>query len=65
MKWTIVRHIITKIIECKQVKTIDVLQGTTGDPFADTGGYVIQYLWDLFPDKDIDELIEYVANVND
>ena len=40
----------------------------TGDPFADTGGYVIQYLWEhVYPDKDIDELIEFVTKlyVND
>lgn len=49
----------------QELKTIDYecLTKTTGDPFADTGGYVIQYLWDLFPDKDIDELIEYVTKI--
>lgn len=35
----------------------------TGDPFADTGGYVIGYLWERFPDKDIDELIEFVTKI--
>jgi len=35
----------------------------TGDPFADTGGYVIKYLWELYPDKDIDELIEFVTRI--
>lgn len=36
----------------------------TGDPFADTGGFVIQYLWEnKFPDKDIDELIELVTKI--
>jgi len=46
-------------------KTIDYewLTKPTGDPFADTGGYVIQYLWGLYPDKDITELIEYVTKI--
>lgn len=37
----------------------------TGDPFADTGGLVIKYLWTLPPlkDKGIEQLIEYVANI--
>lgn len=37
----------------------------TGDPFADTGGIVIKYLWTLphLKDKDILELIDYVANI--
>ncbi len=37
----------------------------TGDPFADTGGFVIKYLWTLpyLKDKDILGLIEYVANI--
>lgn len=38
---------------------------STGDPFADTGGVVIKYLWRLphLKDKDILGLIEYVANI--
>ena len=41
------------------------LTKTTGDPFADTGGFVIKYLWTLphLKDKDIIGLIEYVANI--
>ena len=27
----------------------DWLTKATGDPFADTGGYVIQYLWEKYP----------------
>ncbi|MDO5665192.1 MAG: hypothetical protein Q4G63_08055 [Bacteroidia bacterium] len=48
-------------------KTIDHawLTRPTGDPFADTGGIVIKYLWTLphLKDKDILELIDYVANI--
>lgn len=49
----------------QNIKTIDYdwLTRPTGDPFADTGGYVIQYLWDLYPDKDIDWLIEFVTKI--
>ena len=38
---------------------------STGDPFADVGGYVIEALWDdpKLKDKDILGLIEYVANI--
>lgn len=37
----------------------------TGDPFADTGAFVIKYLWTLphLRDKDILDLIDYVANI--
>ncbi|MGN6531601.1 MAG: hypothetical protein ACTHK0_07600 [Ginsengibacter sp.] len=44
---------------------INYLTNTTGDPFADTGGFVIKYLWTLphLKDKDILGLIEYVANI--
>ncbi|MEO9210892.1 MAG: hypothetical protein ABI208_07330 [Ginsengibacter sp.] len=37
----------------------------TGDPFADTGGFVIKYLWTLphLKDRDIIGLIDYVANI--
>ena len=35
----------------------------TGDQFADVGGYVIKYLSEKFPEKDILELIEYMADV--
>ncbi|MFW6224744.1 MAG: type I-B CRISPR-associated protein Cas8b1/Cst1 [Bacteroidota bacterium] len=49
----------------RKFNTIDYewLTRPTGDPFADTGGYVIQYLWEKFPDKDIDWLIEYVTKI--
>jgi len=49
----------------RNIKTIDYewLTRPTGDPFADTGGYVIRYLCDLYPDKDIDELIEFVTKI--
>lgn len=49
----------------QKIKTIDYewLTKPTGDPFADTGGYVIQYLWNLYPDKDIDELIEFATKI--
>ncbi|MDD3080202.1 MAG: type I-B CRISPR-associated protein Cas8b1/Cst1 [Paludibacter sp.] len=49
----------------QNIKTIDYewLTKPTGDPFADTGGYVIRYLWDLYPDKDIDELVEFVTKI--
>ncbi|HRP33185.1 MAG TPA: type I-B CRISPR-associated protein Cas8b1/Cst1 [Agriterribacter sp.] len=44
---------------------ISWLINPTGDPFADTGGFVIKYLWALphLKDKDILNLIEYVANI--
>jgi len=48
------------------IKTIDYewLTKPTGDPFADTGGYVIQYLWEnVYPEKDIDELIEIITKI--
>ena len=49
----------------QNIKTIDYewLTKPTGDPFADTGGYVIQYLWTLYPEKDIDELIDFVTKI--
>ncbi len=49
----------------QNIKTIDYewLTKPTGDPFADIGGYVIQYLWNLYPDKDIVELIEFVTKI--
>jgi len=44
-------------------KTIDYewLTRPTGDPFADAGGFVIEYLSEKFPEKDIFELIRYVT----
>lgn len=38
---------------------------TTGDPFADTGGFVIEQLWKLpdLKDKSISQLIEYATKV--
>jgi len=46
-------------------KTIDYkwLVHPTGDPFADVGGYTIKCLSDKFPEKDILELIEYMAEI--
>lgn len=37
----------------------------TGDPFADTGGYVIEFLWKQphLKDKSIVELVEYVSKI--
>lgn len=37
----------------------------TGDPFADTGGYIIRFLWNIpeLKGKDILDLIKYVANI--
>ena len=37
----------------------------TGDPFTDTGGFVIEQLWKLpqFKEKSIAQLIEYVAKI--
>ncbi|RWZ90751.1 MAG: type I-B CRISPR-associated protein Cas8b1/Cst1 [Hydrotalea sp. AMD] len=50
--------------ESKNIEN-DWLTKTTGDPFADTGGFVIKYLWSLpyLEDKDIIGLIDYVANI--
>lgn len=44
-------------------KTIDYewLTRPTGDPFADAGGFTIEYLSERFPEKDILELIKYVT----
>ena len=44
---------------------IEYLTKVTGDPFADTGGLVIKYLWSLpqLKDKDILGLIDYAANI--
>ncbi|MDQ3682669.1 MAG: hypothetical protein M3352_06305 [Bacteroidota bacterium] len=44
---------------------IDWLTKYTGDPFADTGGLVIKYLWSLphLKDKDILGLVDYAANI--
>lgn len=50
----------------KNIPTInhEWLTKPTGDPFADTGGFVIQYLMEeRKPDLDIDELIKYVTNI--
>ncbi|MCF8458176.1 MAG: hypothetical protein K9H62_19760 [Bacteroidales bacterium] len=43
--------------------TIDYewLTKPTGDPFADAGGFAIEYLSEKFPEKDILELIRYVT----
>jgi len=44
-------------------KTIDYewLTKPTGDPFADAGGFAIEYLSEKFPEKDILELLKYVT----
>ncbi|MDD2412650.1 MAG: type I-B CRISPR-associated protein Cas8b1/Cst1 [Bacteroidales bacterium] len=49
----------------KEFKTIDYewLIRPTGDPFADVGGYVIKYLMEKHPEKDILGLIEYMAKI--
>ncbi len=48
--------------ECKTAN-YEWLTRPTGDPFADVGGYVIKYLMRKQPDKDILELIEYIAKI--
>ncbi len=50
----------------KEIDKIDYnwLTQATGDPFADTGGFVIEYLMEeRFPEKDINELIKYVIQI--
>jgi len=42
---------------------INWLVKPTGDPFADAGGFAIEYLWKKFPDMDIMELIEYITKI--
>jgi CRISPR-associated protein Cst1 len=46
-------------------KTIDYkwLTKPTGDPFADAGGFAIEYLLEKSPEKDILELIEYITKI--
>jgi CRISPR-associated protein Cst1 len=46
-------------------KTIDYewLTRPTGDPFADAGGFAIEYLSQKFPEKDILELIDYITKI--
>jgi len=46
-------------------KTIDYewLTRPTGDPFADAGGFAIEYLSERFPEKDILELIDYITKI--
>lgn len=43
----------------------DYLTNITGDPFADTGGMVIKFLWTLphLKDKDIMGLVDFAANL--
>jgi CRISPR-associated protein Cst1 len=45
--------------------TIDYewLTRPTGDPFADAGGYAIEYLSEKFSEKDILELIDYITKI--
>lgn len=49
----------------RKITSIDYewLTKTTGDPFTDVGGYVIKYLEEIFLQKDISELIDYVTNI--
>src|SRR6056297_969212 len=50
----------------QNISTIDYewLTKPTGDPFADTGGFVIQYLMkNRFPKKGIDELIKFIIPI--
>ncbi len=51
----------------QNIATIDYkwLINPTGDPFADTGGYVIKYLWSIptCSEMDIDELIAFVTKI--
>lgn len=49
----------------KQITTIDYdwLTRPTGDPFADVGGYVLKYLMEKHPEKDVLELIDYIAKI--
>lgn len=46
-------------------KTIDYewLTKPTGDPFADAGGFAIEYLSAKFPEKDILQLIDYITKI--
>ncbi len=39
------------------------LTRATGDPFADVGGYVIKYLSEKYPEKDVLGIIEFVAKI--
>jgi CRISPR-associated protein Cst1 len=41
----------------------DWLTKPTGDVFADAGGYVLEYLSEEYPEKDVLELIEHVARI--
>ncbi len=49
----------------RNYNTIDYewLTKQTGDPFVDTGGFVIEYLSMKFPEKDILELIDYITKI--
>jgi len=46
-------------------KTIDYewLTRPTGDPFADAGGFAIEYLSEKLPEMDILELIDYITKI--
>lgn len=56
---------INKNNDMKEITTInsDWLTRLTGDPFADVGGYVIKYLMGKHPEKEILELIDYIAKI--
>lgn len=48
-------------METKELDSFDLRQ--TGDPFVDVGGFAIKALQEIFPNKSISELIEYVINI--
>jgi CRISPR-associated protein Cst1 len=49
----------------QKYKTVNYewLTRPTGDPFADAGGFAIEYLSEKFPKKDILELIDYITKI--
>lgn len=47
----------------KEKTEINWLTHSTGDPFADIGGLVIEYLQERYPEKSIINLIEEAANI--
>ena len=41
----------------------ELLTKPTGDPFSEVGGYVIKFLSEQYPEKDIISLIKHVSNI--